>query len=72
MKKIVVFSNMYPSAGHPTYGLFVKNQVSLLQSAGLDVDVVAIRDPGKGKLTALKKYMSMVWKFLLAYVEKSK
>ncbi len=57
MKKIVVFSNMYPSAGHPTYGLFVKNQVSLLQSAGLAVDVVAIRDPGKGKLTALKKYM---------------
>ena len=49
MRKIGVFSNMYPSAQHPTYGLFVKNQVGLLQSAGLDIDVVAIQNPGKGK-----------------------
>lgn len=59
MKKIVVFSNMYPSSQHPTFGLFVKNQVELLQSAGLDVDVVAIQDPGKGKVRALQKYM--IW-----------
>ncbi len=58
MRKIVVFSNMYPSPQHPTFGLFVKNQVELLQSAGLDVDVVAIQDPGKGKLKAVKKYMT--------------
>ncbi|MBO0602826.1 glycosyltransferase [Sporosarcina sp. E16_3] len=58
MRKIVVFSNMYPSTQHPTYGLFVKNQVGLLQSAGLDIDVVAIADPGKGKIQALKKYMT--------------
>jgi teichuronic acid biosynthesis glycosyltransferase TuaC len=56
MRKIVVFSNMYPSTQHPTYGLFVKNQVGLLQSAGLDIDVVAIQSPGKGKIQALKKY----------------
>ncbi len=56
MRKIVVFSNMYPSTQHPTYGLFVKNQVGLLQSAGLDIDVVAIESPGKGKIQALKKY----------------
>lgn len=59
MKKIVVFSNMYPSSQHPTFGLFVKNQVELLQWAGLDVDVVAIQDPGKGKVRALQKYM--IW-----------
>ncbi|CAM3264690.1 glycosyltransferase [Filibacter tadaridae] len=58
MKKIVVFSNMYPSKQHPTFGLFVKNQVDLLQSAGQAVDVIAIDNPDKGKLTALKKYMS--------------
>lgn len=58
MKKIVVFSNMYPSPQHPTFGLFVKNQVGLLQSAGMDVDVVAIQNPGKGKIQALKKYMT--------------
>lgn len=68
MKKIMVFSNMYPSANHPTYGLFVKNQVDLLQSAGIDVDVVAIQDPEKGKKAALKKYMSWfgraVWRMI--------
>lgn len=58
MRKVVVFSNMYPSPQHPTFGLFVKNQVELLQSAGLSVEVVAIQDPGKGKLKALTKYMT--------------
>ena len=68
MKKIMVFSNMYPSAQHPTYGIFVKNQVRLLESAGVDVDVVAIQDPGKGKKAALKKYMTWfgraVWQMI--------
>ncbi|MFJ7932769.1 glycosyltransferase [Sporosarcina sp. NPDC096371] len=58
MKKIGVFSNMYPSSQHPTFGLFVKNQVGLLQSSGLEIDVVAIQDPGKGKVRALKKYVT--------------
>ncbi|WP_203245880.1 glycosyltransferase [Sporosarcina beigongshangi] len=58
MKKIVIFSNMYPSSRHLTFGLFVKNQVELLRSADLAVDVVAIQDPGKGKLKALTKYMT--------------
>lgn len=68
MKKIMVFSNMYPSAQHPTYGIFVKNQVRLLESAGVDVDVVVIQDPGKGKKAALKKYMTWcgqaIWKMV--------
>lgn len=58
MRKVVVFSNMYPSSEHPTFGLFVKNQVKLLESAGLDVDVVAIQDTRKGKKAALKKYIT--------------
>ena len=56
MHKIAVFSNMYPSEKHPTFGIFVKNQVELLQSKGLEVDVRAIDDPSKGKVNALKKY----------------
>ena len=72
MRKIVVFSNMYPSTQHPTYGLFVKNQVGLLQSAGLDVDVVAIQNPGKGKIQALKKYMTWFFRSFLYMMKNRK
>jgi len=72
MRKIVVFSNMYPSTLHPTYGLFVKNQVGLLQSAGLDVDVVAIQNPGKGKIQALKKYMTWFFRSFLYMMKNRK
>ncbi|MET3575393.1 glycosyltransferase [Bhargavaea ullalensis] len=54
--KILVLSNMYPTESHPTYGIFVRNQVELLRENGIDVDVAAITDPGKGKAAALKKY----------------
>lgn len=56
MRKIAVFSNMYPSEKHPTFGIFVKNQVDLLRSKGLDVEVTAIDDPSKGKVNAIRKY----------------
>lgn len=58
MTKIIVLSNMYPSSNHPTFGIFVKNQVGLLNEVGVDTKVVAIQDPGKGKLTKLFKYSS--------------
>lgn len=54
----MVFSNMYPSPEHPTFGIFVENQVGLLQSAGQAVDVIVIDNPSKGKLTTLKKYIT--------------
>lgn len=56
MLRIAVFSNMYPSKEHPTFGIFVKNQVELLQTANVDVDVIAIDNPRKGKGTTIKKY----------------
>lgn len=56
MKKIVVFSNMYPSAEHPTYGIFVRNQVELLKKSGVKVDVKAIDNPKGGKVQSLLKY----------------
>ena len=58
MRRIAVFSNMYPSEKHPTFGIFVKNQVELLRSKGIQVDLLAIDEPGKGKAAALKKYMA--------------
>lgn len=65
MKKIVVLSNMYPSEKHPTYGIFVKNQVEMLRNAEIDIDVIAIDEPGKGKLKTLMKYFS--W-FLRSFI----
>ena len=61
MIRIAVFSNMYPSKAHPTFGIFVKNQVDLLRTADVQVDVIAIDDPRKGKGRTLKKYM--LWFF---------
>ncbi|WP_153722087.1 glycosyltransferase [Sporosarcina cascadiensis] len=58
MKKAVIFSNMYPSAEHLTYGIFVKNQVELLQNNGFDVKVIAIHEPGKGPIEKISKYIS--------------
>ncbi|PWU02329.1 MAG: glycosyl transferase family 1 [Bacteroidetes bacterium] len=47
---------MYPTREHKSFGIFVKNQVEALRSRGLDVDVIAIDNPNKGKLNLLKKY----------------
>lgn len=58
MDRIAVFSNMYPSKEHPTFGIFVKNQVELLQEAQVNVDVIAIDNPKKGKMTTIQKYLS--------------
>lgn len=48
---------MYPSKEHPTFGIFVKNQVELLLSQGVEVEVIAIDNPSKGKFSTLKKYL---------------
>lgn len=39
--KIVVCTNMYPSAARPSYGIFVKEQVEDLRALGLDVQLLA-------------------------------
>ena len=65
MKKIIVLSNMYPSDKHPTFGIFVKNQVEMLRKAEVEVVVIAIDEPGKGKVKTIMKYLS--W-FLRSFV----
>lgn len=71
MKKIVVLSNMYPTKSHPTFGIFVKNQVHQLKDAGANIEVIAIDEPGKGKILTLKKYLSWFMKSMF-YLLKNK
>lgn len=65
MKKILVISNMYPSKNHPTFGIFVKNQVESLRSQGLTVDVISNQNPEKGKVNLLSKYLKWFIDFKL-------
>ncbi|MBX0316849.1 glycosyltransferase [Planococcus glaciei] len=64
MKKILVISNMFPSKDHPTFGIFVKNQVDLLKASGLDIEVVANSNPDKGKVNLIKKYLFWFLRYL--------
>lgn len=72
MNKIAVFSNMYPSKEHPTFGIFVKNQVKLLHEAQVDVEVVTINNPGKGKMMTLQKYMSWFFRSFIFMLKNRK
>ena len=56
---------MYPSDKHPTFGIFVKNQVEMLRKAEVEIVVIAIDEPGKGKVKTIMKYLS--W-FLRSFV----
>ncbi|WP_404404970.1 glycosyltransferase family 4 protein [Jeotgalibacillus malaysiensis] len=71
-KTITVITNMYPSKQHPTFGVFVKNQVEALRSEGYQVDVIAITDPRGGKGNALKKYGIWALKNLVYLITKGK
>lgn len=64
MKQIVVASNMFPSDKHPTYGIFVHNQVELLRRNGVDVAVIANANPDKGKVNLIRKYASWFLKYM--------
>lgn len=57
--RILVVTNLYPSATQPTYGVFVKNSVEGLSQVGCDiVRVVAIKGRGKTLIGRLLKYLS--------------
>lgn len=68
VERILVLSNMYPSKHSKTFGIFVKNQVELLRAKGLQVDVIAIDDPRKGKAILLKKYALFFMRNLLNFI----
>ncbi|WP_433744867.1 glycosyltransferase [Falsibacillus pallidus] len=64
-RKVLVISNMYPTNEHKSFGIFVKNQVEALKEEGLDMDVIAIKNPSGGKVNVLMKYFG--W-FLKAFI----
>lgn len=57
--KVLMFSNMYPYEGAPSYGIFVKEQVDALQREGINVDVLFI-NALRNKLS----YISGVFQFI--------
>lgn len=55
-KKVLLLSNMYPSADDPSYGTFVKITSDLLSEGGMDVQTIALCGRS-GKLKTLLKYV---------------
>lgn len=53
--KLLVVSNMYPSAAAPSYGVFVKNFCQQLETLGIDYHL-AVMHKGSGKLQKLLGY----------------
>lgn len=72
VKTILMISNMYPNKRRKTYGIFIKNQVEALLKKNYTVDVLAIKDPRKGKFFLLKKYVLWFLKSLIILITKGK
>ncbi|WP_226581182.1 glycosyltransferase [Halobacillus litoralis] len=71
-QRVLVISNMYPSRKHPTYGIFVKNQVEALKEKGLTIDTAVNRDNRGGKVNVIRKYLNWLVKILLAFITKGR
>ncbi|MFC4558011.1 glycosyltransferase [Virgibacillus kekensis] len=54
--KTLFISNMYPGKKNPSFGVFVKNQIDLLNAKGVKGDNIVISDDKSGKFNVLKKY----------------
>jgi len=57
---ILVVTNMYPSAGHPALGTFVKEQVQSIRVQGVHVDVLFINGPQR-KLNYFTGIFRYIW-----------
>ncbi|MBC1435028.1 glycosyltransferase family 4 protein [Listeria rocourtiae] len=57
--KILVISNMFPSEDYPSYGIFVKNHVCLMEGAADEIETITM----KKELNKMKK----IWHYLLFY-----
>ncbi|MBC2161697.1 glycosyltransferase [Listeria booriae] len=57
--KILVIANMFPSKEYPSYGIFVKNHVHLLESATDEIDTITM----KKEVSKAKK----LWCYLIFY-----
>ena len=72
VKKVLFVSNMYRGKRSETTGIFVKNQVEQLRSLGLDIDVVAIADPRRGRLAIIQKHAQWVMRFFLIMLKRGR
>lgn len=63
---------MYPSKRSKTFGIFVKNQVELLRGNGIDVNVIAVNDPRKGKKNVIIKYLAFFIKSFMTILFKGR
>lgn len=73
--RILVVTNLYPSAAQPTFGSFVATHVTALRRQGMHVEVVAILDPRTGQRVASKYArlaITVVSRALLARVRRQR
>jgi teichuronic acid biosynthesis glycosyltransferase TuaC len=63
--KVLVLTNMYPTAEKPSWGIFVKEQVEALRKEGVEVDVFLV-DGSKHKLNYLWGIFRL-WAWLLTH-----
>ena len=59
--RILVISNLYPSAEHPAFGTFVKARVEALRDLGAEVRVVANQDPAVHRRVTAKYASLALW-----------
>lgn len=57
--RVLVVSNMYPSARDVRYGNFVKDSVESMRMLGVDVGVVAVTEPRSGPVRSAAKYAGL-------------
>lgn len=72
VEKILVISTMYPSKSHPSFGIFVENQVKTLRERGFHIDVAAIRNPRIDKPAVVMKYAFLIVRVLLVLLFKGR
>jgi D-inositol-3-phosphate glycosyltransferase len=64
--RVLVVSNMYPSATDRRFGSFVADSVTTMRALGADVRTVALSDPRKGAVRATLKYAGLLLRAIAA------
>jgi glycosyltransferase involved in cell wall biosynthesis len=64
--KVLLVSNMYPSSGNPTYGVFVRNFETQMSACGFDVTKIIIEGRGRNVFEKLSKYASFLYRTVTA------
>lgn len=57
--RLLQVTNLYPTRFHPIFGIFIKDQLDDLASAGIDFDLFFINAKEKGKLEYLRSYQKL-------------